>query len=276
MFTHKVFNLVLRSLAIVFIIAIFVPFSFSLAEPVGTKSTYPDSFSTFEIGQVEGSPLEDTVEVPVKFLTDSTLVGFTNRITWNPDEVSYVTVVSGPGLPWDSLEVELIDSNCVQVQSYGNCTTFTSEPVYFLRLIPLCFGYGHSISISFSAGDLNFYDSCEPGVNYIPKLVDGAIVVGIPSDQEHLERPIQYSLFQNYPNPFNPETRISYSLPVGCQVSLEVYNIAGEKVVTLVDQRQGAGYHRVTWDASGMASGIYLCRMKAGNFTQTQKMDLLR
>ncbi len=88
--------------------------------------------------------------------------------------------------------------------------------------------------------------------------------------------PEKFTLFPNYPNPFNPKTRISYSLPVGCQVSLEVYNITGERVATLVNQRQGAGYHRVTWDASGMASGIYLYRISAGSFNQTRKMVLLR
>jgi len=63
---------------------------------------------------------------------------------------------------------------------------------------------------------------------------------------------------------------------VDCQVNLEVYNITGERVATLVNQRQRAGYHTVTWDASGMASGIYLCRIKTGGFTKTQKMVLLK
>ena len=90
------------------------------------------------------------------------------------------------------------------------------------------------------------------------------------------ELPGRFALLPNYPNPFNPETRISYSLPVDCQVNLEVYNITGERVATLVNQRQRAGYHTVTWDASGMASGIYLCRIKTGGFTKTQKMVLLK
>ncbi|MCB0261099.1 MAG: T9SS type A sorting domain-containing protein, partial [Calditrichaeota bacterium] len=86
---------------------------------------------------------------------------------------------------------------------------------------------------------------------------------------------------QNYPNPFNPETVISYRLSVVSDLTLAVYNLLGEKIVTLVDARQGAGRHQVRWngrDENGqpVSSGVYIYRLRAGSFVQSRKMILVR
>ena len=85
-----------------------------------------------------------------------------------------------------------------------------------------------------------------------------------------------FNLAQNYPNPFNPETVIRYSIPKAEKVSIVVYNLLGEKVARLIDERIQAGVHTVSWDASNMASGIYFYRLQAGDFVQTRKMVLLK
>lgn len=88
--------------------------------------------------------------------------------------------------------------------------------------------------------------------------------------------PEEFSLGQNHPNPFNPITEIGFSLPVACQVSLDIYNIAGQKVASVADGQFEAGNHSVIWDATEQASGIYFYRLRAGEFVETRKMMLLK
>jgi len=92
--------------------------------------------------------------------------------------------------------------------------------------------------------------------------------------------PEEFALRQNYPNPFNPETRIQYDLPKRSFVTMEVYDILGERLMILVNEEQTAGYHTVTWNGrSGSvtaSSGVYLVRIQAGEFVKTIKMVLLR
>jgi len=84
-------------------------------------------------------------------------------------------------------------------------------------------------------------------------------------------------LHQNYPNPFNPTTGISYQLPAVSKVELSVYNILGQKVATLVNQRQPAGKFKVRWDATGFVSGLYFYRIETDKgFVQTKKLVLLK
>ena len=98
------------------------------------------------------------------------------------------------------------------------------------------------------------------------------------------EMPRSFVLSQNYPNPFNPETTIEYSLPTSADVSLIVYNLLGEEIARLIYERKPAGSHTIEWDASNVASGIYLYRLQAsptsvwqaGDFVQTRKMLLLK
>ena len=88
--------------------------------------------------------------------------------------------------------------------------------------------------------------------------------------------PTKFVLHQNYPNPFNSRTIINYELPITNYVDLSIYNVLGQKVATLVDDRQQAVHHQVEWDASGFASGVYYYRIEAGEFQDVKKMILLR
>ncbi|MFQ6115783.1 MAG: right-handed parallel beta-helix repeat-containing protein, partial [bacterium] len=99
--------------------------------------------------------------------------------------------------------------------------------------------------------------------------------------KDHDNMPRTYRLSQNYPNPFNPETHIEYDLPKKSEVKLTVYNMLGQKIVTLVNKEQGAGSYSVVWHGKNdngvmVSSGIYFYRIEAGDFIRTKKMLLLK
>ena len=88
--------------------------------------------------------------------------------------------------------------------------------------------------------------------------------------------PTAYKLAQNWPNPFNPTTMIRFSLPRPSRVMLKVYNLLGEEVATLVNEKLSARTYEVEWNAAGLPSGVYLYRLQAGEFVETKKLTVLR
>jgi hypothetical protein len=93
--------------------------------------------------------------------------------------------------------------------------------------------------------------------------------------------PHEYVLYQNYPNPFNPTTTITYALPKTSNVKIEIFNVLGQRIATLINQEQTAGTHSLEWNAmnshnSNVTSGVYFLRMQAGTFTNVRKMMLMR
>lgn len=97
------------------------------------------------------------------------------------------------------------------------------------------------------------------------------------STQEiHDEIPEQFILKQNYPNPFNPTTQIQYSISRPSNVTLDVYNIQGQLIATLVDENKSAGVYEVSFDANSLSSGVYFYRMQAGNYVEVKKMTLIK
>ena len=88
--------------------------------------------------------------------------------------------------------------------------------------------------------------------------------------------PASYELEQNYPNPFNPATMLKYALPEESRVKINIYDILGRKVTTLIDEKQQAGYYDIAWNASGRTSGIYFARLETEEFSKSIKMVLLK
>lgn len=83
-------------------------------------------------------------------------------------------------------------------------------------------------------------------------------------------------LDQNFPNPFNPSTIISYQVPVAGHVSLKIFDLLGREVSTVFDDHVEAGTHKVQWNATGLAGGVYVCRLIVGGFAQSKKLLFLK
>ena len=139
----------------------------------------------------------------------------------------------------------------------------------------------NGIGISSSGTDLYINDKVvgtgtqlNPIVVRMITGIDNTPVVSI--DTETSVPLIGYELSNSYPNPFNPIATIKYSLPKSGEVSLIVYNLKGEEIIRLVNSNQNAGSHKVTWDASGVTSGVYIYRIQAGDFVRTRKMVFLK
>ncbi len=96
------------------------------------------------------------------------------------------------------------------------------------------------------------------------------------SAERHAELPDNFFVAQNYPNPFNPVTQIQFGLPLDMHAKLEIFNIIGQRVATLVDGPLQAGWHEVSFDASRLSSGVYLYHFRAGDYMETRKMLLAK
>lgn len=121
----------------------------------------------------------------------------------------------------------------------------------------------HTISIDHYMDNLN--------IDYIQLTKNEAV-----SNEEFVDVPLKMKLNQNYPNPFNPATNITFSLPENEQVRLTVFDLNGRKIAELVNGYRSAGAHTVGWDASEMASGIYLYRLQTSSSTLSRKMLLIK
>jgi hypothetical protein len=118
------------------------------------------------------------------------------------------------------------------------------------------------------------YWTASSEINGSPGRDDG--MSSLEEEKSFNKNPRVFELAQNYPNPFNPRTTIKFQIPSSTIVTLEIYNVLGQKVVTLVSGKFNPGIHSYEWQADNLPSGIYYCRMQAGNFEQVRKMILLK
>ena len=162
-----------------------------------------------------------------------------------------------------SLDSILIDDDVRLIPANGTRTPF--EPMVYDND-----GDGlEAIMVLSPTNDDNAHQTCEVWSN---TWIGDQSTVDI--DKEVIAN--EFALFPNYPNPFNPVTTIGFSLPNAQQVSLSVYNLIGQEVVSLVNKELPAGFHTINWHAGSMASGVYLSRLSSGGKTSTQKMLLLK
>jgi len=195
----------------------------------------------------------------------------TNSITWAFDNAGISTSGWEIAIPYAELNLALTDS--IEVFAF-----LVSDNAFFSDV---------TVPGNITGGNPGF----DPDFNVIPvgPFHTAKVPIQLPSPVEFVDNrlPTEFRLFQNYPNPFNNTTMIDYQLPVwwpdgpkASQVDLSIYNLLGQKVTTLISEKQSAGSYKVEWDAGGFVSGVYLYRLNANSKTQrmvqTRKLVLIK
>jgi len=245
--------------------------------PCGTKTTKFVVFSlpmsvgvASNVMKVEDCYLAEDglVVVPVMLTNEAELRGFEFTVNFDPTLVSAVKVRGGDDYdffgPWIDNDVGKVTVGCIPDLNVQR---------------PFAPGQRVVAEISFKAkADVSLELSNVALYGLGAEVVDAQWIDGIVKVE--VELPKGFILHQNYPNPFNSTTLIRYALPAASgqwsAVRLEVYNILGQKVATLVDGEQTPGYRSVSWNAQDMASGVYFYKLTASEFASIRKMILLK
>jgi hypothetical protein len=282
-----------RNLTLVFLLAIFclINFNFARAQDAGVRDTC-------YVEKITKVLPNSQVVVNVYIVNDEALGGFTIPLRF-PDSISNLDItcdsISFVGTRVTNSDAksgsESIDNTKNRVNVWaiwvlttptlpiGNVASGPVAKIYFTtgpswdsaQAVPV------DTTVWPPVTELEFVPEAT-GIGFQPVFWKGAlevIEVNTPS------KPTVFSLSQNYPNPFNPKTLIKFTLPRDSWVNVEVYNILGQKVKTLVDERLTAGVKEVEWDSKGdngleVASGIYFYRIKADDFSDIKKMVLMK
>lgn len=204
---------------------------------------------------------------------------YENPMTFNSQwSDTYTQTISVNGAPLNSSSVSI----STIVDAYGTMTIPGGASYEALRIREeLTISGMTSVSFSFLSKsgaqvNVNAVDANPPNSGMIS--VDGTTYYDglITSVEQTSDVPKDFTLKQNYPNPFNPTTNIQYSIPEASFVELKVYDVLGNEVATLVNEEQAAGVYRADFSGSDLASGLYIARITAGNYTNTIKMSLLK
>ena len=193
---------------------------------------------------------------------DSLTFSYSHSGNSGSTDILQIQISSNGGINWSELDLLSTQLNTAQHQT----TAFT----------PNCSQWGRkSVAVPDGTNRIRFNAISAADNNlYIDSLCI-LCITGIHQNQQST-KPQVYDISQNYPNPFNPTTNIKYQIPNNSFVSLKIFDVLGREVTTLVNEKQNAGRYEVSWDATNYPSGVYFYTIKAGDFTQTKKMLLIK
>ena len=175
-------------------------------------------------------------------------------------------------------KVQLIDANTGEIIGEYDNVTYNEENIYEYGNISYQVntqGIGNRTVRLRLIVDDNFATGYSMGKIYSDEYVLGK--TNVQQINFSGKEPVtSYNLFQNYPNPFNPNTTIKYEIPKDGLVTLKIYDILGAEVATLVNEERSAGRYEVNFDASSLASGVYIYRLNVNDYANVKKMILLK
>jgi hypothetical protein len=215
----------------------------------------PDSINSVVVIDVEGVPAPSTQYIKVSEITVQTESGL-NSITSYGDSLQMVAVVTPSNAAIQTVTWSVSDTARASISSDGMLTAKNNGPLYV-------------------------YAASNDGTGIRNRLV--VRISGQTGIDDHLKPslPVPTVLEQNYPNPFNPLTTIHYKLSQPVEVTINIFDILGKHICTLVNQLQQAGNHSVTWDGTDkqgrpVSGGIYFYQLRSNGLIKTQKMVLQR
>ena len=249
--------------------------SFLPSESFAGNTSYPASFSPGEF-------IYDYLKISnVNFSPAARFIGAYPAVT-GYDSIYVDTSKTSATLNYHLPKIETITPNAQASVIYRYDSEYASNT-------PMGILNGEPVGLEYLGSDYNlvvlsfplYYMQLEPSRDFIDLVLEQKFneVTAIPNPVS--EVPSAYQLGQNYPNPFNPTTTISYNLKENSKVEITIFSLLGQKIRTLVDGWESAGFRTVRWDGrddsgSLVASGVYIYRLKADRFIATRKMILLR
>jgi hypothetical protein len=214
--------------------------------------------------------LFDYVTTPANMSADSMLVPL-----WWQQLFDDVTFTSALYKRWDALQNDVLNEDYVIEKLDSLYSLVDNDAILNFERWPVA---GKPIEPNGKVGDTYDEDFDYLYLWMVDRLdwMRAAMEDFITSVESPDDLALSFELGQNYPNPFNPSTTISYQLAQAGHVSVKIYDIRGVQVAELVNASQSAGRYSVTWNADGYPSGIYLYEITAGDFSQTNRMLLIR
>ena len=244
-----------------------VTIQYTMTNANSTVSWYPNPPNFYVTDNNNVEITGDEVEIPgdlVNFPLPVELTSFTANVNTNNVSLSWKTATE-------------VNNNGFEIQR--KVRDQKSEVSGQWEKVGFVLGHGNSNSPKeYSFTDKNLTG----GTNFVYRLkqIDNDGQYQFSKEVEVEVVPKQFNLYQNYPNPFNPSTNIKFDLPEAAKVTINIYNILGEKVASLLNKTVEAGFHEVQFNGSDLSSGTYIYRMEASssgqNFIQTKKMLLLK
>jgi hypothetical protein len=264
-------------------VAILMLVIFLRVESLVAQSTVQAESSPSTTTTANGVPVTVDINIDLSQTSPAQLLGsFSGTLSWDTAVLSFVnhsgvkagfTGVVGTNNATNG-QLSFNGANAVGAGGKVNVLTLTFNAIG-------ANGASTTLNLEFSAmaAALTF-------TNLLPLLsvTDGAVTIGttrVEQDRAPAGSPATFALWQNHPNPFNPETEIKFELPRESQVAITIFNIAGQKIVTLIEGRMKAGVHTVSWKGTddagrGVPSGIYICRMAAQGNVFQKRMALIK
>ncbi len=213
----------------------------------------------------------DTVQMSINVAGFTAVAGLELHIEFPPEGMSYIEfdsdVMPDPTTNGIDGEIHFVWEDIFNIVSLEDGEEVVSVAFEISEDAP------DSMLVSFTTA----YVVDEEGIDFEVDSRDGYILRHqTPNYDDDMALPESYRLNQNYPNPFNARTVIEFDLPEASYVRIEIYDLLGRQVVTLVNDLREAGYHQITWNAGDQPSGIYFYKIQANDFADAKKMLLLK